>query len=125
MINTAIFIPRTPEGDLCKIIRTAEIELGKILSTKVKVVEETGKYLRDIFHKPDPWAGMGCDREKCLICSQIETDNNPGNCRKHSVEYTTTCIPCQKNGVITQYKGESGKFDYQSRGRMSPICGNM
>ena len=55
----------TPNGELAKDLRMAEVKLAKLTGYKLKVVERAGTRLEDLLTKSDPWQGSDCFREKC------------------------------------------------------------
>ena len=86
--ETVIFIPNTPGSVLKK--RYME-EVGKS-GLKVKVVEGTGRSIKNILQKSDPFNTTGCQppqRDECPVCV-----SGNGGCRREGVTYEITCGSC-------------------------------
>ena len=104
VVETAVFIPHTPDGVLKKRLNEMEEKMG--LNGRVKYVEELGSTLGDILCVPDPWKGI-CGRPKCFPCQSSE-----GKCHAQGVVYTIVCMLCAREGKTTQYFGESGRTGF-------------
>ena len=93
-----MFVPYTPGGELAKKLREAETELGRQTGIKIKIVEKTGTKLVDLIHKSDPWQGIDCGRDLCLLCrTKKETEQDERqDCTQRNIVYETWCITCEK-----------------------------
>ena len=102
--EAVLFIPNTPDSKLAKLIRN-RIEQSNL---RVKVIEKSGKKVKELLQKGDPLADSTCHNKECFVCST----NKQGGCRNTSVTYSLKCI---KEGCNFSYKGQTGKNRY-SRG---------
>ena len=70
--------------------------------TKMKVIEEMGRFLRETLcsAEPDP---EECGHETCLPC----TGGEVGNCMRQGVVYAMTCLECKgmEKPELVQYVG--------------------
>ena len=73
---------------------------------RVKMVERTGRRLKEILMRSDPWEKEPCGRPQCTTCQQ---DPRGGNCTRQGVLYKTTCLKCKSMGRDSNYIGESGR----------------
>ena len=66
-----------------------EVHLEKVTGYKVKYVEKPGQNLGNMLVRFDPWAGMVCGREGCLLCeTKTKTAQNlTQNCSKRNLRY--------------------------------------
>ena len=91
--ESVIFVPCTPEEKLKKAYEE-EIKKSRF---KIKIVEKSGKKLKDTLHKKDPFKSEKCGKIDCFVC----TKNGIGNCRKKNVTYTIRCMEqCDKKRHI-------------------------
>ena len=94
-----MFIPYTPNGELAKILRDNENKLEDLTGTRLKIVERTGTKLVDLITRSNPWQGLDCQRENCLLCftkSQTEKLKSQ-ECTKRNIVYETRCRTCEDN----------------------------
>ena len=95
--ESVIFVPCTPKETLKKVYER-EIEKSPF---KIKVVERSGRKLKDILHKKDPFKSLQCGRNDCFVC----TSNGKGDCTKENVTYIIQCTEnFQKKDI---YPGET------------------
>ena len=66
-IKAVMFVPFTMGSKLAKSLRDAEEKLCSITGYRLKVVEKAGDKLEDLLAKSNPWQGMDCGREACLL----------------------------------------------------------
>ena len=111
--TTVIFVPRTPHGELARLLRDVEAEMQKFTKTRVKIVEETGDMVKSLVTRSNPWAGEKCSRGDCPVCSYGEKQ---GDCRKRNLVYKTQCLVCKEQGREALYVGETARTAYE-RGR--------
>ena len=78
-------------------------------SHKIKIVELTGRTLKRVLQKSDPFEKRNCEEEDCFVCST----HGKGHCRKSSITYKVKCLTENCGGI---YNGESSRNGY-SRGR--------
>ena len=104
--ESVIFVPCTPEEKLKKAYEE-EIKKSRF---KIKIVEKSGKKLKDTLHKKDPFKSEKCGKIDCFVC----TTNGKGNCRKENVTYTIRCMEeCDKKDI---YYGETSYNAYTRGG---------
>ena len=68
--------------------------MAEVTGDKIKIVERAGVKLKQLLTRADPFDGLQCASEKCLVC------RNPFNrkfgCNKRSVTYKTYCLKCKE-----------------------------
>ena len=105
-----MFVPYTINSGLAKELREAEEMLFKLTGYKLKIVERSGTTLEELLHKSDPWQGIDCERQGCILCAtKLKTGKNLGqDCHKRSVVYETNCLTCEerKNKEIEESCGD-------------------
>ena len=105
-----MMVPATPDGELKKIIE----EKAKNANLKIKIVEKAGQKLSSYlkkFDKTQPEAP--CTEKDCLICTN--STKIARKCRTPNIVYKISCIECAKNGIKSNYYGESS-FNGYTRG---------
>ena len=96
-VETAIFVPHTPKGELRARLSKMEQEMG--MKGRYKYVERLGSTVGDLLVKADPWKEH-CGRKMCLPCQSA-----PGKYGKQGVVYSITCETCREQGLTCQYRG--------------------
>ena len=93
-----MFVPYTICSGLAKELREAEEMLYKLTGYRLKIVERSGTTLEMLLHKSDPWQGIDCEREGCLLCeTKQKTGKNLGqDCHKRSIVYLSYCMDCEE-----------------------------
>jgi hypothetical protein len=96
--KTVIILPQTANSMLAKMLRLEEVHLEKVTGYRVKYVEKPGQNLGSMLVRSNPWAGINCGREGCLLC---ETKQKTGqtltqNCTKRNLTYQTWCNTCKE-----------------------------
>ena len=73
------------------------MKLESQTGVRIKIVEKTGIKLVDILHKSDPWKGMNCRRENCLLCKtkKLTEKNTNQDCTQRCITYETWCLTCE------------------------------
>ena len=122
-----MFVPFTKGGELAKMLREAEEELGKQTGFKIKIVE-SGTRLVDLLHKSDPWQGKDCHREGCLVCStKVKTGKGMDqDCTRRSIVYETGCITCEKKEekmILEIYEEEDQQREASKKIRLFKYIG--
>ena len=108
-------------------MREAEEKLLSLTGYKIKIVERAGTSLEDLQHRADPWKGMDCGREFCLLCA-TKNKNLSQDCTRRSLCYEIWCLKCEKDGEkmiededkdekeremkFYKYTGETSKSDH-------------
>ena len=105
VIESIMFVPHTPGGELRR--RLTQMEQGLGLTSKVKYVEELGESLQDILVNKDPWGKEGCARGDCLPCR-----SQRGRCGRQGAIYNLTCSICKEEGIKSIYIGETARTCY-------------
>ena len=67
-VKAVMFVPYTLGSELAKRLRQAEEMIQDMTGYRLKIVESAGLKLQDALTKADPWQGMNCDRDGCLLC---------------------------------------------------------
>ena len=119
--ESVIFIPYTQGGRLKKLY---EDEIRKS-PFKVKVTEKTGRKLKDIIHKKDPFKKTTCERNNCFVC----TTGGKGNCTKENITYSITCkencnqrdIYCGETSYNTFTRGDEHLRKYENKSTNSML----
>ena len=67
-MKAVMFVPFTVGSELARRLREAEAKIETMTGYRLKIVERAGAKLEDVLRKSDPWQGMDCGREGCLLC---------------------------------------------------------
>ena len=114
-IETVLFVPHTPGGELAALIQEEDDRFRKGTRLKrMKVVERGGTTIKDILSRKNPWAKDGCQRSDCLPCKWER--GKGGNCQQENIVYRITCLECERRQVKAEYTGETSRTAYL-RGR--------
>ena len=108
-IETVMFVPHTPGGELARLLQEADdlFIKGKGIG-RVRMVERGGTTLKDILCRTNPWATDGCGRgDSCFPCRG--EGGRGGNCQREGVVYKITCQECKSKGLSSYYVGESSR----------------
>ena len=89
--TTVLFVDQTKGGILAKKIREQEDRLATLTGFRVKIVENGGSQLSQVF-PTNPWAGQTCGRDECWTCKQ--GDKTPINCFSRNILYESHCSIC-------------------------------
>ena len=105
-VKAVMFVPYTLGSELAKRLRQAEEMIQDMTGYRLKIVESAGLKLQDALTKADPWQGMNCDRDGCLLClTKTRTGKNTTqDCTRHSLVYETCCITCYERDLETAKK---------------------
>ena len=104
--DSVLFVSMTPNSELRK---EYEKEIRKS-GLRIKVVERTGRTLKNQLQSSDPFREGRCGRLDCFVCS---TDGK-GNCETENITYS---IKCEGGGCTKgTYKGETASNAY-TRGK--------
>ena len=98
---SVVFVPATPGSELKKSYEKCirESDLG------IKVVEKSGRMIKNIVQKSDPFKKAKCeDSNKCMICKEEESK---GRCRQTGIVYEIKCKECDD-----KYIGETSRNGY-------------
>ena len=110
-IETVMFVPHTPNGELARLLQEADDRFtkGKAIG-RVKMVERGGSTIKNILCK-NPWASEECGRgEDCFPCRS--SDGRGGRCQQEGVVYRIKCQECASRGVCSEYLGESSRTGF-------------
>ena len=111
--TTVLFVEQTKGGELARRMRQAEEKLSRMTGWKIKIVEKSGRTLKQILVKSNPWATGMCDRLDCYPCSAGDADKD---CHKRNILYESSCIPCNNKALTRVYVGESSRSSYERGG---------
>ena len=83
-------------------LRGAEEKLAELTGYKLKVVERGGQKLSDLLTSSNPWRGIDCGRELCLLCESKEKTGKlkTQDCTRRSVVYEIWCQECQDKSEV-------------------------
>ena len=98
--SAPFFVPRTPGGGLASQLKKVEVDINRLSSQKVKIVEEGGVTLKDLLCNPAPRKEKTCIREHCQVC---RFEGSKGGCKVRSVCYAEVCLDCEKKGEKWTY----------------------
>ena len=84
--NTEIFVAATPESQL----KDPYVREIKDAAFKIKVVEQSGKTLKRMLQRSDPFKKKNCRNINCLVCSTGEK----GSCHSIGITYDLVCQVC-------------------------------
>ena len=111
--TTVMFVPRTKGGELAKLLKQKEEELGRVTSQRVRIVERFGERLEHILTKPDPFGDSKCEKTNCLMC--LTSKKEGGRCKKTNLVYKIECTICKTQGREGVHWGETAR-SAQKRG---------
>ena len=97
--ESIIFVPATPKAELRKKYER-EVENSKL---KIKIIETSGKTLKQQLQRSDPFKKERCGDERCLVC----TTEGKGPCRSRGATYEIICPECQAT-----YIGETARSTF-------------
>ena len=114
-IKAVMFVPFTPGSRLAKNLREAEEKLGSLTGYRLKMVEKAGDKLENLLTKSNPWQGMDCGRQMCLLCeTKLKTEKNLAqDCHTRNLVYETWCMTCMRKDeeeAEKQGNGDAGKI---------------
>ena len=110
-----MFVPFTAGSKLVKNLREAEEKLGSMTGYRMKLVEKAGDKLEDLLTKSNPWQGIDCGRNGCLLCEtkQKTGKNTSQDCHTRNLVYETWCMSClqkDEREVEQQFEGDARKI---------------
>ena len=98
---SVVFVPATPRSELKKKYEKCIKESG----VGIKVVEKSGRTIKSIVQRTDPFQKKRCeDNNNCMICKEEE---GKGRCRQTGVVYEINCKSCD-----SKYIGETSRNGY-------------
>ena len=107
--TAVLFVERTPNGELVRMLRAREKELQSVLGDKVKIVEKAGCKLERRLCVRDPWQKARClaadTGNMCEVCG----DSKQLLCRSKNVVYKHICMICQAKGNKSAYVGMTAR----------------
>ena len=110
--TTVMFVSQTHNGILAKRLQKVENNISRLTGERIKIVERSGRTIKQLMIKSNPWAGGPCGREKCLPCL---FSDEPINCFAKGVVYDITCKKCKeeaddgKNVPVYRYTGTTSR----------------
>ena len=102
--DSTFFVDATLNSELAEECKS----IFKKAGLKVKVIEKTGKTIKQMLVKSDPFKEIGCSKNNCEVCS---LDNNI-NCKARDVLYKMSCQGVNGNGIQCEnvhYEGETSR----------------
>ena len=108
--QSVLFVPATPGLVLANSIRRIEEQNHQGRRTRIRIVEKSGRTIKDSLAKISSWESVICDADDCFLCTT--NPNNKKSCRKPGMGYTITCTLCADGNIVSQYDGETGRCLY-------------
>ena len=106
-VSAPLFIQATKDSALTKLMKEEVAALGKVIGWRYKVVEKSGKMIRDMLVRTSVFRGDNCGRPGCGACKCAE---KPLNCRRRGIMYETACQECKSGEkFLAVYVGESAR----------------
>ena len=109
--QTVLFIPATTNSSLARMIRRCEENNSQERNVRIKVVESSGRSVKNTMAYNYPWAPEVCRDPNCFPCSTGSVQRV--SCRKPGMAYRIFCILCSGVGISSVYEGETGKCLYE------------
>ena len=109
--QSVLFVPATANSSLAKMIRQCEENNSQGRKVRIKVVERSGRSVKNTLEPNYPWTPGACNDPDCFLCS-TGTEHRV-SCRKPGVAYKISCKLCSQAGKSAIYEGESGKCLYE------------
>ena len=82
--------------------------MSEIMGWGYKVIERSGRMLKELLLKSNLFSSEHCGREDCQACSHAR---KPMDCRRRGFLYESTCVSCRdgegRDGAL--YIGESAR----------------
>ena len=105
--ESVLFVPPTPDGELKRMCQERIMESGYM----IRVVEKTGRKLKHLIQRTNPFKQARCERDDCFPCNSGST----GDCEKESITYRINCgnETCILHDI---YNGETASNGY-TRGK--------
>jgi hypothetical protein len=81
--ESVMFVPATPNS----MLRRSMEEEVRCTNLKIKIVENSGKKVKRLLQRNDPFKAKTCSDNNCFVC----TTSGEGSCRKSGVTYDINC----------------------------------
>ena len=120
--DATFFVSATPNSELAEECKS----IFKKAGVKVKVIEKTGKTMKEVLVKSDPFKEVKCRKNNCEVC--LLGDNI--NCKARDVLYRMSCQGTDKDGnqcknihydgetsrsIAERFKEHSSKYHHKKR----------
>ena len=100
-LETVLFAPHTPGGELRRILQKVDTEvMGDRKFGRVKVVEHLGDKLISSLGNKAPWKNEECSRPHCLPCRE-----KPGSCRSRNASCGCQALMASRQQLCRQKPG--------------------
>ena len=109
--QSVLFVPATPGSVLARSIRQCEERNAQGRQVRIKVVERSGRSVKNTLAPNYPWKPQFCNDSDCFPCSSGKLPKI--SCRKPGVAYQIVCTLCSGSGISSVYEGESGKCVFE------------
>ena len=105
-----LFVPHTVGSKLAKELSEHKEDLERITGHRVKIVERAGNKLEDVLVESNPWKGIDCARDDCMMCEtkQATSRNLKQSCSKRNATYQTWCETCQMRDENEEHEDGDG-----------------
>ena len=110
--TTVLFVDCSKDGELAKQLKELIARSSSTVGFSVKVVERTGRSLKNQFPLTTLWDGSGCGRGECITCTQGAEMYPPYTQR--SVVYENVCGLCNEGAKEARELKESRDMEVPS-----------
>ena len=100
--RSTLFVRGTKKGLLARKLREIVEKTRGIVGYNTKIVERSGRKLRNMLSNTNPWKGQACERLECISCKQAEEVKI--DCRKRNIIYENVCELCNPKKESTKRK---------------------
>ena len=108
--RSVLFVPATANSVLAKALRKHEEQNLQGRASRIKIVEKSGKMVKQILSRNYPWPTRKCGDDECFTCSTCSKLSF--SCRIPSAGYQIFCTVCDQKGSPSIYYGETGQNLY-------------
>ena len=91
-------MPATPGSALANSIRRVEEQNHQDRRTRIKIVEKSGRTVKESLAKISDWENMVCVEDDYLLCKSNPT--NRKSCRKPGMGYVIKCTLCAECDIV-------------------------
>ena len=95
--QTALFVLATTNSSLARMIRRCEENNSQGRNVRIKVVESSGRSVKNTMAPNYPWAPVVCRDPNCFPCSTSSVHRV--SCRKPGMAYRIFCTLCSGVGI--------------------------
>lgn len=104
--ETVLFVDSTPNSVLAKQFRSALMKHG----LRIRVVEKSGRMLKSILCRSDPFANKNCGNDTCAACA-----TGTIGCKVRDTVYKITCDTCNDTYIGETSRSVGERFNEHLR----------